>query len=281
MVLENINQIFSKMEWLDEEIEKYRKSEEKNKKSNTYYKNLIDIREKQRNGIIPFDEYKNVGVLESIEYGYYMANIHYELFKYNIENKDVLEDRIIFFLQNARDEIFESEDSWFRLNFYLDYSGYLREIYHSDENWQRLEDYVYEYKNEKEKLIYDILWKKYMKSEYINERINSIYFSKEINAYFIDAELIDADSFEDDQEFIRFCKKAILDRVNIMKRYSILNFSECKNHHIVDIYRLKGIVIYCGKYDYELQDVIYCNLEDICKCDAWEIKYGIRLITDY
>ena len=120
-----------------------------------------------------------------------------------------------------------------------------------------------------------------MKSEYINERINSIYFSKEINAYFIDAELIDADSFEDDQEFIRFCKKAILDRVNIMKRYSILNFSECKNHHIVDIYRLKGIVIYCGKYDYELQDVIYCNLEDICKCDAWEIKYGIRLITDY
>ena len=47
MVLENINQIFSKMEWLDEEIEKYRKSEEKNKKSNTYYKNLIDIREKQ------------------------------------------------------------------------------------------------------------------------------------------------------------------------------------------------------------------------------------------
>ena len=243
------------MEWLDEEIEKYRKSEEKNKKSNTYYKNLIDIREKQRNGIIPFDEYKNVGVLESIEYGYYMANINYELFKYNIENKDVLEDRIIFFLQNARDDIFESEDSWFRLNFYLDYSGYLREIYHSDENWQRLEDYVYEYKNEKEKLIYDILWKKYMKSEYINERINSIYFSKEINAYFIDAELIDADSFEDDQEFIRFCKKAILDRVNIMKRYSILNFSECKNHHIVDIYRLKGIVIYCGKYDYELQDV--------------------------
>ena len=124
MILENINQIFSKMEWLDEEIERNSKSEGRNNKSDFYYKNLSEIREKQRKGIIPLDEYKNVGRQESIEYGYYIANIHYELFKYNMDNKDILEDRIIFFLQNAHDEIFESKDSWFRLNFYLDYSGY-------------------------------------------------------------------------------------------------------------------------------------------------------------
>ena len=281
MELNNIKQIFSDMTWLDEEIERNNKSEGRNKKSDFYYNNLIDIRDKQRKGIIPFVEYKNVGRQESIEYGYYMANIHYELFECDDTNKDVLEDRIIFFLQNAQDKIFEYEDSWFRLNFYLDFSGYLRKIYHSNEKWQDLDHYVFEYNNEREKTIYDILWKKYMKKEYVKERINLDFCSKEINEFFYDAELIDIDDFDDEQEFIRFCKEIIAERVNIIKKYSVLDFTECRTYNLIDVNKLKGILIYCGKYNYETQDTLYCNLEDICKCNNWEFKYGIRLITDY
>lgn len=278
MKLENINQVFSKMEWLDEEILRNSKSEGRNTKSDFYYKNLSIIKEKQEKGVIPFDEYKKVGGYDSIEYGFYIANIHYDLFIYDKTKKNDLEDRIIFFLQNANEELFKYETSWFRLNFYIEYSHYLRQIYKTEDD---LEHFVYELNNEREKAIYDILWKKYLKGEYIKEKINLDYCSEEVNDYFLNAEIIDADDFEDNQDFIRYCKKVIEGRVNIIKKYSVLDFNECKSYHLNDINKLKGILIYCGKDDYDTQDVIYCNLEDICKCKNWEVKFGIRLITDY
>ncbi len=280
MKLEKINQIFSKMEWLDEAIKRNEESDGRNKRSDFYYENLRIIREKQEKGIIPFEEYKKVGRQQSIEYGYYMANIHYELFKYDEKNKDELEDRIIFFLLNARDELFAFEDSWFRLNFYLDYSCYLREIYHSDDNWRDLEWYATENKNGREKIIFDILWKKYLKDEYIKEKIYLDCCSKEINEFFYDAELIDIDDFDDNQDFISYCKTVIFDRVNVIKKYSVFDFTEIKTYSLIDVNKIKGIIIYCGKYDYDLQDVIAYNLEDICKCTDWERRYGIRLIVD-
>ena len=136
MTLNNLNQIFSNMDWLDEELKRHELSEGRNERSDAYYNKLLAIKSKQRAGIIPFEEYKNLGHFaqtKTIEYGYYSANIHYDLFRYYKEQKDIIDDRIIFFLQNASDELFENEYSWFRLNFYLDYSRSLRDYYQSDE----------------------------------------------------------------------------------------------------------------------------------------------------
>ena len=132
MILNNLNQIFSNMDWLDEEIKRNELSEGRNPRSDAYYNNLLTIKNKQQAGIIPFEEYKSLKRLKqlrTIEYGYYTANIHYDLFSYYKEQKEIIDDRIIFFLQNASNEIFDNEYSWFRLNFYLDYSYVLREYY--------------------------------------------------------------------------------------------------------------------------------------------------------
>lgn len=142
MILNNINQIFSDMNWLEKETIRNDKSEGKNKKSNFYYENLKMIRDKQKQGIIPFEEYKKVGIVGTIEYGYYIANIHYELFECNKDYKNILEDRIIFFIQNAPDDIFKYDDSWFRINFYNEYSNYLRQYYDDEyKNYKEIEIY--------------------------------------------------------------------------------------------------------------------------------------------
>ena len=167
MILKNLNQIFSDMDWLDEEIKRNELSEGRNERSDAYYNNLLTIKNKQQAGIIPFEEYKSLKRLKqlrTIEYGYYTANIHYELFIYDINNKDKLEDRIIFFISNARKEIFK-EDSWFRLNFSLDFLQYLENIYDIEYREHDLEYFVNKYGNAKEKEIARLLRKASVKEE--------------------------------------------------------------------------------------------------------------------
>ncbi len=168
MILKNLNQIFSNMDWLDEEIKIYKSSEGRNPRSDAYYNNLLTIKNKQQAGIIPFEEYKSLKRLKhlrTIEYGYYTANIHYDLFRYYKEQKEIIDDRIIFFLQNASNEIFDNEYSWFRLNFYLDYSYVLREYYQCEEKDYDLEYFVNKYGNAKEKEIARLLRKAFVKEE--------------------------------------------------------------------------------------------------------------------
>ena len=273
MVLENINQIFSKMDWLDKPI--------KDGMSQFYTKIFYSIRKKQNTGIIPLNEYKQIGGIGTVEYGYYMANIAFELGNYDEEEYASLQDRILFFIQNVSQKLFEYDDSWFRSIFYKDYSKYLREKYTSEEGGEDLEYYVYEYKNTKEKEIYDFLWNKYLKKEYFKEKNDNPYWSKEINQLFLDAEIIDIDDFISEADFKEACKHAIAERVAILKRYQVLHFSECKNHHLFNVNKLKGIIIYCGKFNYDLQDEIFHIIDKITDSGAWEIKYGIRLFTDY
>ena len=131
MKLERVNQIFSNMEWLDAEIKRNEAFEGRNEFSDLFYKTLESIRRKQQDGIVPYDEYKLIGKaksLDTIDYGYYIANIHYELFNYDIADKDTLEDRIIFFLNNANKELFKDKNSWFRLNFINDFRKFLKEV---------------------------------------------------------------------------------------------------------------------------------------------------------
>lgn len=156
------------MDWLDEELKRHETSEGRNPRSDTYYNNLLAIKNKQQAGIIPFEEYKSLKRLKqfrTIEYGYYAANIHYDLFIYYKDQKEIIDDRIIFFLQNASNEIFDNEYSWFRLNFYLDYSGALRDYYQCEEKNYDLKYFVNKYGNAKEKEIYEILCNKYLKNE--------------------------------------------------------------------------------------------------------------------
>ena len=150
---------FSEMKWLDELIK------ERNREYNFYYDNLIKIKNKQNIGIIPYDEYKVVGrrrrALSNVEYGYYMSNIHYDL--YYLIDSDELEKRIIWFLDNACDETFE-KDSWFMLNFPYDFNQYIRNIYYKklDKetydlyfNNMSIEEIIDEIGTEKEKIIID------------------------------------------------------------------------------------------------------------------------------
>ena len=129
MRINNLNQIFSRMEWIEEELEGYKKTNNRNDRSDFYYSNMLIIRDKQNKGIIPLEEYRNVGKYKSIEYGYYTANIHYDLFNYDINKKDLLEERIIFFLNNVDRNILCDEKSWFRLNFIYNFNLYLNKVY--------------------------------------------------------------------------------------------------------------------------------------------------------
>ncbi len=190
MKLERVNQIFSNMEWLDAEIKRNESSEGRNEFSDLFYKTLELIRKKQQEGIIPYDEYKLLGKIKSldnIDYGYYIANINHELFDYNISKKDIIEDRIVFFLNNADKQIFKDDKSWFRLNFVLDFKNYLKNVYSIVENYNDLDYIIEEFCGSHEREIYDILWKLFLKKEYLEEQIFDDYKPREITDLFVNA----------------------------------------------------------------------------------------------
>jgi len=180
---ENIEKHFSPMSWLDEEIARSQTSSGRNERSDRYDAALQTIKDKQRRGEIPSDEdylalggiRKNRAHCQNIEYGYYMANIHYDLFHYDPSDKDSLEDRILYFIEHA--ELDENAKDNFFLNFPANFSYYLSHIYKTDVlrhdskrtlnksredklnqlydaiSMRRLVDMIERYGNDKEKLI--------------------------------------------------------------------------------------------------------------------------------
>ena len=179
----NIEKYFSPMAWLDEEIARNQASPGRNERSDRYYAALETIKDKQSRGEIPSDEdylalggnRKNRAHRQNIEYGYYTANIHYDLFHYDPSDKDSLEDRILYFIEHA--ELGENAKDNFFLSFPANFSSYLSHIYKADKptrdsretldksredklsrlynaNYMRgLVDMIERYGNDKEKLI--------------------------------------------------------------------------------------------------------------------------------
>ena len=171
------------MAWLDEEIARNQASPGRNERSDRYYAALETIKDKQSRGEIPSDEdylalggnRKNRAHRQNIEYGYYTANIHYDLFHYDPSDKDSLEDRILYFIEHA--ELGENAKDNFFLSFPANFSSYLSHIYKADKptrdsretldksredklsrlynaNYMRgLVDMIERYGNDKEKLI--------------------------------------------------------------------------------------------------------------------------------
>lgn len=86
---------FSKMEWLDDELENHKRSVAlygKNEKSEAYYNALKEIHDAQNNGTISDDLYLKLCIKRKYKkyfscttYCYYLANIHYDCF-YNYES---------------------------------------------------------------------------------------------------------------------------------------------------------------------------------------------------
>jgi len=161
MNTEGITNYFSKMDWLDEEIARSEASPGKNERSDKYYAALKAIKEKQNKGEIPSDEdyfavggiRKNRSHCQNIEYGYYMANIHYDLFEYDLTEKDSLEDRILYFIEHA--EFDEDNKDNFLLNFPANFSYYLSHVYETDKANQDGGAFLDEDKEEKLGQLYD------------------------------------------------------------------------------------------------------------------------------
>lgn len=121
---------FSKMKWLDEEIERNKKSEGRNICSDSYYGILLTIRTAQENGTISDDLYSKVNSWfgrVAPEIGYYTANIHYDLFR-NYESTEDIESRMLHFLDKA-DKTVLKNDSWFEINFKSELRYLMRQRY--------------------------------------------------------------------------------------------------------------------------------------------------------
>ena len=144
-----------------------------------FYEALKRIRDIQDKGDIPSDElYESVGLarnnkdLATVEFGYYISDIHYYLFDecspYFIgdeANKDSLNKRILFFLLNADHEALFSF-GWFLLNLPGEYLSFLKRHYKKKETieaktiWDNpivLHEYVNQYGDDTEKEIAIIL----------------------------------------------------------------------------------------------------------------------------
>lgn len=97
---------FSKMEWLDGLVSKNRNGPGRNEVSDFYYKVLLEIREAQFSGTILDELYIKAGLFSGSatpEEGYYLANIHYDIYS-DFENVESIENRIIYFLEASDEE---------------------------------------------------------------------------------------------------------------------------------------------------------------------------------
>ena len=124
------------MEFLDELLEDYVEGYP-SENTEAFYETLKMIRQAQNRGEVPEKVYKALGALrghESIEYGYYLANIHYYLFadclefQFSETYKKSVNERIKFFLENA-DPSGLAGRGWFPLNFPFAYLHFLEGFY--------------------------------------------------------------------------------------------------------------------------------------------------------
>lgn len=143
--------LFSKMKWLDAEINRNETSPGRNRYSDWYYSTLVRIKKAQEDFDICDDlyiEFTGSKEDDGIAYGYYHANIHYDLF-FDLEDKEVLEDRIIDFLKKTPAQNISS-CSWFRPNFMFCFIGYLSKIVYKTEWKNPVDGWVVKTGNEKE-----------------------------------------------------------------------------------------------------------------------------------
>ena len=136
-------EIFAPMLFLDVVLEEY-KDGYPNPLTADYYETLRKIRESQNQGKIPEALYKRLGFgkkerfgdnsFETIEYGYFTANIHYYLYEscseYEVSKnyKDAVNHRILYFLKNADIDALCAH-GWFPLNFPNTYLSFLEKQY--------------------------------------------------------------------------------------------------------------------------------------------------------
>ena len=118
------------------------------------------------------------------------------------------------------------------------------------------------------------------KRNYLDRKIIELYHFDSYDLY-NDSYIIDIDDYCDDKTFTYNCIKEIEYRINIMNKYSVLNFDECRNSNIQQINKLKGLIIYCGEDNWNLQDTIYDYIYSKYDLNALAFKYGIMLIVDY
>jgi len=198
-------------------------------------------------------------------------------------NKDFLDEKILSFLIKCDKELVIKEDKKLLIEFKNKYIKYLKNIYDIKDNYKHLDYIIYEYGNDIEIEIYKVLWRLYLKDEYINNYLNDYYFiPEEIREIFKDHELIDYYENMDDQAFISKCKDIIKNRVDIIKQYNVIRFDECISSNINELNKLKPLIFYPGEYEYELHDLIYYILEEYCENDKiWVSKYGLLLIEIY
>ena len=124
------------MEFLDGALDDYADGYP-SENTEAFYETLKVIRQTQNKGEVPEEAYKALGVLRgygSIEYGYYLANIHYYLYADCLEfqlsgaHKKSVNERIKFFLENA-DPSGLTGRGWFPLNFPFAYLHFLEGFY--------------------------------------------------------------------------------------------------------------------------------------------------------
>ncbi len=286
MKLEKAIQIFSKMEWIVRD------------KNDRAVEIMRKIREKQNSGIIPLDEYKEIfrwysdnfckefSYLESPLLGYYLMNIVYDFYSGYPEEIDDVEDRFIFFLQNYGNKFSLTKDKDFIDDFIIDcYRRFLMWIKRTPTNSY---DLIIEQGSfvGKEKEIFQLLWNLYIKNEYIVEHARIDWEStdtKDLFSRLEDAQIIDIDEYDNQDYFITVCKDIIKNRIEIIKQNSILSFKECHNHQMLELKKLKHIIFFCGPYNYELEDLLYCILEEYCEClvDKCSDRFGLSLVIDY
>ena len=77
------------------------------------------------------------------------------------------------------------------------------------------------------------------KRNYLDRKIIELYHFDSYDLY-NDSYIIDIDDYCDDKVFTYNCIKEIEYRINIMNKYSVLNFDECRNSNIQQINKLKG-----------------------------------------
>ena len=272
MKLTNIDNYFSDMDYLDNDFLN------NNDVTVSFYNTLKIIKEKQNKGIIPIDEYIILSSeYDSIEYGYYMANIHYDLFDINIYKNSRLENRILFFLRHLDKDVFK-ERNFFIRGFDVCFRDYLCNIYNIDNKCECLREIVFKYGNDLEKDIYFLSWQLFYRDEYIGEHILACLGKNYVKEEY---DIIDRLDFDSDNDFISFCNKVIAYRMDIIKHYSILEFDDCKESVLSELNKLKRIIIVCGTYNYDLEDKIVAILDYVNRERELYDKYGLGVIYDY
>lgn len=118
------------------------------------------------------------------------------------------------------------------------------------------------------------------KTQYLKDKIYALYninLPESLN----DFNIIDIDDYNDEGRFIEYCKNEINYRVEILKKYNILNFEDCKNSSITEVNKLKEIIIYCGEDNWNVQDPLHDYLYKEYDLSEWAQRFGIMLIVDF